>query len=168
MRQSSIVSLCTSILIFVFIFIYLKYNYSSEFLAMIWNDYLELRMKKRKEEFLKNLPENFPYLTGNNFFSFFFFFISFFKFCSSTITGAVRYCDKCQHVKPDRAHHCSVCGQCVLKMDHHCPWVNNCVNFTNYKYFILFLGYALFYCLYIGLTSVEFFVKFWKVSFHKI
>lgn len=82
------------------------------------------------------------------------------------MTGAVRYCDKCLHVKPDRAHHCSVCGVCVLKMDHHCPWVNNCVNFTNYKYFILFLGYALLYCLYVGLTSLEFFVLFWRVSFN--
>lgn len=40
-----------------------------------------------------------------------------------TITGTVRFCDKCMLVKPDRAHHCSVCGMCVLKMDHHCPWV---------------------------------------------
>lgn len=65
-------------------------------------------------------------------------------------------------MKPDRAHHCSVCGQCVLKMDHHCPWVNNCVNFTNYKYFVLFLGYALFYCAYVALTSLHYFVLFWE------
>lgn len=36
--------------------------------------------------------------------------------------GAVRYCDKCKVVKPDRSHHCSICGQCVLKFDHHCPY----------------------------------------------
>lgn len=29
-------------------------------------------------------------------------------------------CDKCDSFKPLRAHHCSVCGKCVLKMDHHC------------------------------------------------
>ena len=51
----------------------------------------------------------------------------------SCLQGAVRYCEKCACVKPDRAHHCSVCGACVLKMDHHCPWVNNCVAFYNYK-----------------------------------
>ena len=36
--------------------------------------------------------------------------------------GAIRYCDKCTAIKPDRSHHCSVCGKCILKMDHHCPW----------------------------------------------
>ncbi|XP_055838729.1 palmitoyltransferase ZDHHC20-B isoform X1 [Episyrphus balteatus] len=81
-----------------------------------------------------------------------------------TLHGAVRFCEKCQIIKPDRAHHCSVCGTCVLKMDHHCPWVNNCVNFKNYKFFVLFLGYALLYCLYVALTSLEYFIKFWRVS----
>lgn len=50
-----------------------------------------------------------------------------------SVQGAVRYCEKCQCVKPDRSHHCSVCETCTLKMDHHCPWVNNCVGFANYK-----------------------------------
>ncbi|CAD5114253.1 DgyrCDS3394 [Dimorphilus gyrociliatus] len=36
--------------------------------------------------------------------------------------GEIRYCEKCNCIKPDRCHHCSVCGHCVLKMDHHCPW----------------------------------------------
>ncbi|XP_023240893.1 palmitoyltransferase ZDHHC15-like isoform X2 [Centruroides sculpturatus] len=77
------------------------------------------------------------------------------------LNGAIRYCEKCHHVKPDRAHHCSICGMCILKMDHHCPWVNNCVSFTNYKFFILFLGYALIYCVFIAATTLQYFIKFW-------
>lgn len=55
-------------------------------------------------------------------------------------------CPKCSSIKPSRAHHCSVCKRCILKMgtswlilfseifhnlsflsfqDHHCPWVRN-------------------------------------------
>ncbi|MCD7463568.1 hypothetical protein HAX54_050867 [Datura stramonium] len=50
----------------------------------------------------------------------------------------VRFCKKCNQLKPPRCHHCSVCGRCVLKMDHHCVWVVNCVGALNYKYFLLF------------------------------
>ncbi|KAJ6578702.1 hypothetical protein DFH09DRAFT_346566 [Mycena vulgaris] len=32
-----------------------------------------------------------------------------------------RWCARCAIVKPYRAHHCRVCGTCVLKFDHHCP-----------------------------------------------
>lgn len=57
-------------------------------------------------------------------------------------------CPKCCSIKPDRAHHCSVCQRCIRKMDHHCPWVNNCVGENNQKYFVLFT-------LYIALISVH-------------
>ncbi len=40
-----------------------------------------------------------------------------------TYTGGFRTCEKCNLIKPDRAHHCSVCDACILKMDHHCPWL---------------------------------------------
>jgi palmitoyltransferase len=51
-----------------------------------------------------------------------------------------RFCRKCWAPKPERAHHCSICSRCVLKMgsfvhcaryhemlthitDHHCVWL---------------------------------------------
>jgi len=74
----------------------------------------------------------------------------------------IRYCEKCSIIKPDRCHHCSVCGTCVLKMDHHCPWVNNCVCFDNYKFFVLFLVYAFIYCFVIFCFSLKYFIEFWS------
>ncbi len=33
-----------------------------------------------------------------------------------SIQQEIRYCSECSLVKPDRTHHCSVCGACVLKV----------------------------------------------------
>ncbi|KAH8672856.1 DHHC palmitoyltransferase-domain-containing protein [Tricladium varicosporioides] len=60
--------------------------------------------------------------------------------------GELRFCKKCNARKPDRAHHCSTCRTCVLKMDHHCPWLATCVGLRNYKAFLLFLIYTTLFC----------------------
>ncbi|KAL7670985.1 hypothetical protein ACOME3_005900 [Neoechinorhynchus agilis] len=72
----------------------------------------------------------------------------------------VRYCAVCCCLKPDRAHHCSSCNQCVLKMDHHCVWLNNCVSFTNYKFFLLVLMYGVVFNSFLWATGLEFAVRY--------
>jgi len=54
----------------------------------------------------------------------------------------LRICSKCERWKPERCHHCKICGVCVLKMDHHCPWIGVCIGIKNYKAFCLFITYT--------------------------
>ncbi|KAF9585155.1 hypothetical protein BGW38_003687 [Lunasporangiospora selenospora] len=69
------------------------------------------------------------------------------------------WCSKCQHVKPERAHHCRVCKRCVLKMDHHCPWILNCVGQENYKFFFLFVFYTALHCILMVVTIAPLYGK---------
>lgn len=66
--------------------------------------------------------------------------------------GQPRFCMKCEKLKPDRTHHCSMCQACVLKMDHHCVWVNNCTK-------PLFISLSLIRCWFLQL-QVLLFVRF--------
>jgi palmitoyltransferase len=79
--------------------------------------------------------------------------MQFTSFTVKSSTGELRFCKKCQTKKPDRAHHCSTCKRCVLKMDHHCPWLATCVGLRNYKAFLLFLIYLSLFCWVCFLTS---------------
>lgn len=63
-------------------------------------------------------------------------------------------CKKCKSMRPPRAHHCHVCGQCVLKMDHHCPWINQCVGYNNYPAFWRTLAFATLGCAFIAAVSL--------------
>eukprot|EP00927_Polykrikos_kofoidii_P005891 TRINITY_DN12363_c1_g1_i1.p1 TRINITY_DN12363_c1_g1~~TRINITY_DN12363_c1_g1_i1.p1 ORF type:complete len:315 (-),score=24.68 TRINITY_DN12363_c1_g1_i1:104-1048(-) len=57
------------------------------------------------------------------------------------------FCKRCEHHRPPRTHHCSMCNKCVQRFDHHCPWINNCVGHANHRFFIQFLAYASLFCL---------------------
>lgn len=66
-------------------------------------------------------------------------------------TGEKRWCNKCDCEKPDRTHHCSSCGICVLRMDHHCSWLaSKCIGLRNHKAFFLFLCYTALLCAFVA------------------
>ena len=69
------------------------------------------------------------------------------------------YCKYCKEIKPLRAHHCSICQKCHLRMDHHCPWVNNCIGLCNFRYFVLFLFYLWVICIFNTILSIHPFFK---------
>ncbi|KAI0789801.1 zf-DHHC-domain-containing protein [Abortiporus biennis] len=51
-----------------------------------------------------------------------------------------KWCRKCWAPKPERTHHCSACGRCILKMDHHCAWLGyKCLGHRTYTSFLHFL-----------------------------
>lgn len=70
-----------------------------------------------------------------------------------TVEGYLRYCRHCRAYKPDRAHHCSVCKRCILRMDHHCIFINNCVSFYNHKFFVAFVTYAFLGCVIVSVIA---------------
>lgn len=73
------------------------------------------------------------------------------------ITVVASICKKCIAPRPPRAHHCSVCHRCILKMDHHCPWLNNCVGHHNHRHFFLFCVYMCIGCFYVSLSGYPLF-----------
>lgn len=72
---------------------------------------------------------------------------------SDTTLG--RWCRKCWAPKPERAHHCSTCGQCVLKMDHHCPWLASCIGHRTYPAFLHFLCLITLFAFYLAMMSIS-------------
>ncbi|KAL8495641.1 hypothetical protein ACS0TY_019669 [Phlomoides rotata] len=84
------------------------------------------------------------------------------EFPPDSENGRVRFCRKCNQLKPPRCHHCSVCGRCVLKMDHHCVWVVNCVGALNYKNFLLFLFYTFLETSLVTLSLLPHFIAFFS------
>ena len=68
-----------------------------------------------------------------------------------------RLCKKCNSFKPRHAHHCSICGRCIIFFDHFCPWVNNAIGIMNQKMFIQFIISVLLLCMF---ACVLIFTKF--------
>lgn len=64
--------------------------------------------------------------------------------------GRPRFCRICGTYKPDRAHHSTPSGTCVLELDHMCPWIRQAVGYFNKKYFFLLIFYGA--CSLVGFT----------------
>ncbi len=100
------------------------------------------------------------------------------RYRSKTITQLEqswhKKCDKCNYIKPLRAHHCSVCNQCVFAMDHHCrnlKFIVLCINSMGKQlpwpgelqillaiYFVSFCGSIVqccYYCFYLEPSHLQ-------------
>ncbi|KAH9065236.1 DHHC palmitoyltransferase-domain-containing protein [Lactarius vividus] len=67
-----------------------------------------------------------------------------------------KWCRICWQPKPERAHHCSQCGRCVLKMDHHCPWMGaKCIGFRTYPSFLHFLASVTLLAIYVAVICIR-------------
>jgi len=88
------------------------------------------------------------------------------KSLQSDMNSVKGWCEKCNDVKPERAHHCSTCNTCSLRLDHHCPWLNNCIGISNYRFFVQLLLHAFIgscftlICCYLGRQSPLWYVVF--------
>lgn len=70
---------------------------------------------------------------------------------------ATHSCNICQTYKPPRCHHCSRCNKCYLKMDHHCIFLDTCIGFHNYKFFIQFMAINVIMIIFIvTIVSIDF------------
>lgn len=71
----------------------------------------------------------------------------------------VKYCITCHIWRTPRMSHCHHCHSCVYIHDHHCVFLNNCVGFRNYRYFLWFL-------LMVVLTSAMLSILGWVHVYH--
>ncbi|KAI4807076.1 zf-DHHC-domain-containing protein, partial [Aureobasidium sp. EXF-8845] len=70
--------------------------------------------------------------------------------------GLPIWCGVCNNWKPDRSHHGSDFGRCVLKMDHFCPWVGGVVAERNFNFFIQFTSYAGLFAFFVMIVMAIF------------
>ncbi|KAG5439384.1 hypothetical protein PCANB_001958 [Pneumocystis canis] len=94
-------------------------------------------------------------------------------FISVKQNGAPRFCNKCEALKPDRTHHCSICNYCILRkfpyfyvfitnifleMDHHCPW------FSNFNWLLLLVISGVFSIALLSFTIWHLFLVFHNLT----
>ncbi|XP_020612060.1 palmitoyltransferase ZDHHC6-like [Orbicella faveolata] len=75
------------------------------------------------------------------------------------VQDVLQKCVVCNGYKAPRAHHCSKCKRCVMKMDHHCPWINNCVGHLNHRAFTLFLFFVPIGCTHTTVILISCFLQ---------
>merc|ERR1712151_449535 len=117
--------------------------------ATEWNLYNSILQPSKKNEYLQNIVQQRQLTVVMRMFS-------------NERSDDIRICRKTQAIKPDRAHYDSMTKGLVLKMDHYCPWVSNCIGYSNYKFFILFLFYAILYCFTIIGIALKPFLACWS------
>lgn len=71
-------------------------------------------------------------------------------------------CGTCKFQRPARSKHCSICGYCISKHDHHCIWINQCVGYSNYKFFLMFILSHSIVCTYAGIVGFFIFMSIIK------
>lgn len=81
-----------------------------------------------------------------------------------------RDCSTCKLEKPARSKHCSTCGHCIMMFDHHCVWINNCVGYYNFRWFMAYLAAninLLVYGGYISFRTLEYnntqSISYWRL-----
>lgn len=75
-------------------------------------------------------------------------------------------CSTCKIQKPARSKHCKICRACICKQDHHCIWINQCVGYSNYKYFLAFILSHSLICLYAA--QIGFFILMFIIQKEKL
>ncbi|KAI5191717.1 palmitoyltransferase ZDHHC2/15/20 [Nematocida sp. AWRm77] len=73
-------------------------------------------------------------------------------------------CTICKTPKPTRSHHCKKCNRCLLLMYKHLDWVDICIGFTNYKFYIVFLFYSVILSI-LGILAFTYSLSYGSIAF---